>query len=123
MLDDITELLVDAIPPLMKDEPAGKAQVKQIFTVTQKGLGKVMIAGCMVTEGKLLAAHRFRVLRDGESAPIFVSKPGGATLQHHKDQVAEIKQGFECGIGIGFDDLQEGDVLECFQQIAVKQAL
>ena len=49
----MTELLVDAIPPLIKDEPAGQALVKQLFTITKKGVGKVKIAGCVVTEGKV----------------------------------------------------------------------
>ena len=164
MLDDITELLEDAIPPLIKvqptlsqpkstqanptcnptprpppprplrqqDEPTGTAQVKQLFTITKKGVGKVKIAGCVVTEGKLLIQpnHLFRVLREVEEEDgatstkiIHQSRPGRATLQYYQDEVNEVNYGSDCGVGVGYDDLQEGDVVECFERVSVKQRL
>ena len=62
-----------------------------------------------------------RVIREGEV--IYESKAGTATLRHFKDIVPEVRHGTECGVGVGFDDVQPGDILECFDTVSVKQSL
>jgi len=81
--------------------------VRQLFKVPKVGT----IAGCYVTDGTLKRSAEVRLLRD--NVVIYTGKVG--SLRRFKDDVSEVKQGFECGIGIAnFNDLKEGDVIEFF---------
>ena len=85
----------------------GQAQVRQIFRVPKIGT----IAGCYVTDGRVSRNSEVRLLRD--NVVIFTGKVG--SLRRFKEDVSEVKQGFECGIGIAnFNDLKESDIIEFF---------
>ncbi len=68
----------------------------------------------------MVGASSYRVLRNGEEV---YKQYDGASLQHFQDEVAEIKHGNECGIGLNFKDIQTGDVIECYTRREVKQEL
>lgn len=107
LIEDIEKALKGLLEPEKKEVTVGKARVLAIFSVSRLG----NIAGCRVMEGELRRNARIRVLRNGQE--LFEGEV--ASLKHHQDDVREIRQGFECGIGLkGFDDFEEGDVLECF---------
>ncbi len=92
----------------MKKEVArGKAEVRETFKVPKIGT----IGGCMVTEGVIPRTASARLVRDGRV--IYEGKIG--SLRRFKDDVSEVKSGFECGIGIaGYPDIKVGDVIEAF---------
>jgi len=97
--------------PVYKEEILGTAEVRAIFKLTRG-----VIAGCMVTSGKITRNADIRVLRKGKE----VWKGKIESLKRVKDDVREVAQGFECGILLdGFTDFQEGDVLEASQQVEV----
>ncbi len=88
-------------------KPVGKAVVLQVFSLS-KGNN---IAGCRVTEGEIRRNGKIRVTRGKD----IVYEGEVASLKHEKEDVREIRQGFECGIGLkNFNDVQVGDVVECF---------
>jgi len=103
------------LPPTLVEKHHGKAEVRQVFKV--KG---VAVAGCYVTEGKIVRAAKVRLLRDGIVA--FDGKV--SSLKRFKDDVRDVAEGFECGIGLdGFNDLKEKDMLECYEVEEIKQRL
>jgi translation initiation factor IF-2 len=90
-----------------REAARGKAEVRATFKVPKAGT----IAGCMVTEGTIPRAALVRLIRD--SRVIYEGKIG--SLRRLKDDASEVKQGFECGIGIaGYQDIKVGDVIEAF---------
>ena len=95
------------MPLRKKATTIGQAQVRATFRIPRMGT----IAGCYVTEGVLRRNAKVRVVR-GQKA-IFEGEM--ASLKHHTEDMREVRQGFECGVGVkGFNDFEEGDVLECF---------
>ena len=95
--------------------PNGKAEVRQIFKV--KG---VAVAGCYVTEGKIVRSAKMRLLRDG--AVVWEGKV--ASLKRFKDDVRDVAEGFECGISLdGYNDLKEKDILDSYDVDEIKQRL
>ena len=112
LLDDIKQAMVGMLEPTYKENVLGQAEVRELFKVPKIGI----IAGCYVTDGKVTRAAEVRLLRD--SVVIHTGKVG--SLRRFKDDVAEVKNGYECGIGIaGYNDLKEGDVIEFFEMEAV----
>jgi len=112
MLDDIKQAMVGMLEPTFKENVLGQAEVRQLFKVPKLGV----IAGCYVTDGKVTRGAEVRLLRD--NVVIHTGKVG--SLRRFKDDVSEIKQGYECGIGIaGYNDLKESDVIEFFEMVAV----
>lgn len=107
LTEDVEKALKGMLEPEEKETVIGKAEVRAIFKASK--LGK--IAGCRVVEGEVRRNALVRVLRNGEeihSGPI-------ASLKHEKDDVREVREGFECGINLKeFNDIQEGDILEAF---------
>lgn len=111
LIDEIRKMVKGQREPVYKEEILGTAEVRAIFK-----LSRGVIAGCMVTSGKVTRSADIRVLRKGKE--IWKGKIGG--LKRLKDDVREVTQGFECGILLdGFTDFQEGDVLEASQQVEV----
>ena len=103
------------LDPLMKDVVTGQAEVRKIFELSKGG----NVAGCAVTSGKLLRG-KMRVVRKGDLVYEGISH----TLKRFKDEVNEVRSGMECGIRLdGFDDFQEGDIIECYTQEKVAQSL
>ena len=114
LTEDIEKALVGMLTPDIVEEITGGAEVRQLFKASKIGT----IAGCMVTSGTLVRGSRSRVIRDG----IIVADTQIDTIRHLKDEVREIKEGFECGIVLkGFSDLIEGDVIEAYASKSVER--
>ncbi len=106
LVEDVEKALSGMLEPVIEEVVIGHARVQAVFKVKH---GKV--AGCIVTDGIIRRNANVRVLRDGNE--IFTGKL--SSLKRFKDDVPEVRQGFECGIGVeGFGDFQEGDILESF---------
>ncbi len=108
LLDDLAALMTGLLPPKQIETVSGHAEVRALFHVPRRGT----IAGCFVPEGIIRRSDRMRVIRDG--LPIYAGPI--ESLRHFKDDVREVRQGFECGIKVAmFDDYKVGDVLESFK--------
>ncbi|MFZ2448847.1 MAG: translation initiation factor IF-2 [Syntrophobacteraceae bacterium] len=114
LLDDIKAAIVGMLKPIYKENVIGRAEVRQTFHVPKIG----MIAGCSVLDGRVERNFKIRVLR--ESVIIFDGKI--SSLRRFKEDVKEVKSGFECGIGIeNFNDVKMGDILEVYEIQEIKQ--
>ncbi|MGB8274156.1 MAG: translation initiation factor IF-2, partial [Alphaproteobacteria bacterium] len=108
LIDDMKALLSGMLAPTIKERPLGTAEVREVFAITKVG----KVAGCKVTEGLIRRGAKVRLLRD--SVVIFQGTIG--TLRRFKDEVKEVKEGFECGLAIeNYQDVQAGDVIECYE--------
>ena len=106
-LDDIQKALLGLLGPVMKERSLGRAEIRQLFTVSKVGT----IAGCMVTDGMIRRNSEVRLLRD--LVPIYKGKL--ASLKRGKDDAKEVAQGYECGILIdGYNDVKVGDIIESY---------
>ncbi len=108
--EEIEKAMAGLLDPTFKEVRMGAAQVRDIFKVPKAGT----IAGCMVSEGRITRQGdaQVRLFRDG--AIVWEGKL--ASLRRFKDDVSEVKTGFECGIGLaGYNDIKVGDVIEVFQ--------
>jgi translation initiation factor IF-2 len=110
LLDEIEQLLVGQLAPDEQEVVLGTAEVRAVFRVPRAG----SVAGCYVTEGVVQRGARARLLRDG----VVIYNGSIDSLRRFKDDVREVATGFECGIGLDFDEIAEGDVIECFQMVA-----
>jgi translation initiation factor IF-2 len=116
VLDDVKKAMEGLLEPLYKEEYLGRAEVRQVFPVSKVG----NVAGCKVVDGKILNSGQVRLLRDN----VIVYEGKLSSLKRFKDDAKEVLQGFECGMGIeGFNDIKEGDVIECFRMEAIKQKI
>jgi translation initiation factor IF-2 len=107
LIDDIKKAMLGLLEPTFRELVLGQAQVRQLFRVPKVGT----VAGCYVSDGRVARSSEVRLLRD--NVVIHTGKIG--SLKRFKDDVSEVKQGYECGIGIaGYNDLKEGDVIESF---------
>jgi translation initiation factor IF-2 len=108
LTEDVEKALKGMLAPEFKENILGQATVLAIFHVSKLG----NIAGCKVTQGEIRRNGRVRVLRNGEK----IHESEIASLKREKEDVREVRTGFECGIGVkGFSDYTVGDVLECFE--------
>jgi len=115
LIDEVKAAMLGMLDPIVKESVTGQAEVRQLFKVPKLG----MIAGCYVTEGKVARAAEVRLIRD--NVVIFTGKVG--SLRRFKDDVSEVKNGTECGIGIAnYNDVKTGDIIEFFitERIAAK---
>ena len=115
VVNDLKQAMIGLLEPTTKEIVLGQAEVRQLFRVPKAGV----IAGCMVTDGSIKRTAEVRLIRD--NVVIYTGKVG--SLRRFKDDVSEVKSGFECGIGIAnFNDLKEGDVIEFFtvEKVAVE---
>ena len=107
LLDDIQAALKGMLAPKYREVMTGKCDVLQTFKIT--GVG--MVAGCYVTEGKLVRSGKLRIYRDD----VMIVEGAVRQLKRFKDDVKEVSGGFECGVSIeGFDGIKVGDVIECY---------
>ena len=107
MTEDIEKALNGMLEPEVKEKVIGRAQVLQVFTASKFG----KVAGCKVTEGELRRNAKVRLYRGTDI--VFEGDMG--SLRHEKDDVKEVKQGYECGVGFkSFNDIQVGDQLICY---------
>lgn len=115
-LDDIKSAMVGMLDKVKKEIVTGEVEVKQVFKISKVGT----IAGCLVTEGKVHAKDKARVVRDG----IVIRTANINELKRYKDDVKEVVTGLECGLSlVNFNDIQVGDIIETFTEIEVEQKL
>jgi translation initiation factor IF-2 len=115
LLDQIKEAMAGLLDPEHRETIIGHAEVKQVFQ-----LSRGIVAGCLVTDGRVSRAARARVLRKRQ--PVYDG--GLSTLRRFQDDVKEVRSGLECGIKLGdFSEYQVGDIIECYQLEAVPQKL
>ena len=115
-IDDVRSAMEGMLDKVTKEVVTGEVEVKQVYKISKVGT----VAGAMVTEGKVHRSDKARVVRDG----IVVHTAAINALKRYKDDVKEVATGFECGISlVNFNDIQEGDIIETFTEIEVKQTL
>jgi translation initiation factor IF-2 len=106
--DDIEKLVKGKIAPKEREKFLGYAEVRKVFTITKTG----KVAGCMVTDGLVKRGAGVRVLREN----VVIHTGELSQLKRFKDDVREVARGYECGLSFAnFHDLQEGDVVECYE--------
>ncbi|CAN5894075.1 hypothetical protein BH23ACT2_BH23ACT2_03250 [soil metagenome] len=109
LLEDIEAAMIGMLAPEVEEVVTGEAEVREIFRVPRIGA----IAGCYVTNGQITRGSRVRFLREGT----IIWKGAIASLRRFKDDVREVRSGFECGIGLtDFQDLKSGDVIETYDE-------
>ena len=114
--EDIQQLMVGLLEPTYKENFIGNAQIREVFRITKVG----NVAGCMVTEGMVKRGAKVRLLRDN----VVIHEGSLKTLKRFKDEVREIKEGYECGMAFeNYDNIQVGDTIECFEMQEVARAL
>ncbi|MDS1029076.1 translation initiation factor IF-2 [Bacillota bacterium LX-D] len=115
-IDNVKAALSGLLDPEWKENVIGRAEVRQIFKVPKVGT----VAGSYVTDGKITNKSKIRVIRDG----IVIHEGEIESLRRFKDDVKEVSQGFECGLGLQrFNDIKEGDVFEAYVMEEVKREL
>ena len=108
ILDDIRNLLSGLMAPIESEVFLGYAKIKKVFKITKVG----KIAGCEITEGVVKRNIKVRLLRDN----VVIHEGDLATLKHHQKEVDEVKEGTECGMSlVNYEDIKEGDLIECFE--------
>ena len=116
LIDEIVMLMEGMLAPTIKEETLGQAEVRNVFNLSKFG----MVAGSFVLSGKIVRSGQVRVLRQGRV--VYTGNISG--LKRFKDDAREVAQGYECGISIeNFNDIKEGDILECFKQTEVATKL
>src|SRR6266478_3284714 len=116
LIDDMRGALSGLLAPTLRERFLGNASIRDVFNITKVG----KVAGCMVTEGAVRRGARVRLLRDN----VVVHEGSLKTLKRFKDEVREVNQGYECGMAFeNYQDIQAGDVIECFEVEEVARAL
>ncbi|MEL0255344.1 MAG: EF-Tu/IF-2/RF-3 family GTPase, partial [Burkholderiaceae bacterium] len=116
LIDEIKSAMSGLLSPDKQEEFIGYAEIREVFSVSK--LGKV--AGCFVTEGIIRRGCSVRLLRDN----IVIHEGSLKTLKRFKDEVREVKDGMECGMAFeNYSDIQQGDVIECFEVTEVARSL
>jgi translation initiation factor IF-2 len=115
-INEVRDAMEGMLAPEVEEIIVGNAEIREVFRISKVGT----IAGCMVTDGFIKRANPIRLIRDG----IVVYAGKLHSLKRFKDDVSEVKSGFDCGIGIdGFNDMKEGDVIESYENREVKRTL
>jgi translation initiation factor IF-2 len=116
LVDDVKKAMGGLLQPTRVEKQTARAEVRNVFTVPKIGA----IAGCAIVDGKITRSDQVRLVRDG--IVVYTGKIG--SLKRFKDDVREVAQGFECGIGIeNFNDVKVGDVIEGFIVEEIARAL
>jgi translation initiation factor IF-2 len=115
-INDVKDAMEGMLSPEMKEEITGNAEIRETFKISKVGT----IAGCMVTSGKIYRNSGIRLIREG----VVVYTGELASLKRFKDDVKEVSKGYDCGMQIkNYNDIREGDIIEAFQEVAVKKKL
>jgi translation initiation factor IF-2 len=115
-INDLKDAMEGMLSPVFKEEITGSAEIRETFKISKIGT----IAGCMVTDGKIYRNSGIRLIREG----VVIYTGELASLKRFKDDVKEVSKGYDCGMQIkNYNDIFEGDVLEAFQEVAVKKKL
>ena len=115
-IEEIKDAMEGMLAPKFEEKITGTVEIREIFKISKVGT----IAGCMVQEGKIYRTSDIRVIRDG--IVVYTGKLG--SLKRFKDDVKEVAKGYECGLNIDkFNDIKEGDIVEAYEQVEVKQKI
>jgi len=115
-VDDVKAALTGMLAPERKENTLGTVEVREIFRISKVGT----VAGCFVSDGLVRRNARVRVLRDS----VVIHEGEFDSLKRFKDDVREVKSGFECGLSLkGYNDLKAGDQLEVFEVVEVARTL
>jgi translation initiation factor IF-2 len=116
IIDDVKALMGGMLSPISQEEFLGRATVRQIFKISKVGT----IAGCYVSEGIVKRGAKVRILRDD----VVIHEGPLKSLKRIKDEVKEVKNNLECGMAFeNYNDLREGDIIECSEVKSVARAL
>jgi translation initiation factor IF-2 len=120
-INEVKKAMEGMLAPEFEETIVGNVEIREVFKISKVG----NIAGCFVTDGYIKRNSKVRVIREG--IVVFGGNEGGAeiaALKRFKDDVSEVKQGFECGMNLkGFNDIQVGDIIEVFEVKEVKRTL
>ncbi|MCM8568774.1 translation initiation factor IF-2 [Gramella jeungdoensis] len=115
-INDLKDAMEGMLSPELKEEITGTAEIRETFKISKIGT----IAGCMVTSGTIYRNAGVRLIRDG----VVIYTGELASLKRFKDDVKEVKKGYDCGMQIkNYNDIKEGDVIEAFREVEVKKTL
>ncbi len=114
--DDIKKAIEGLLEPTEEEKLVGTAEVKQVFRISKVGV----VAGCYVKSGKVIVKAIAKLVRDGTE----IYKGRIESLRRFKEDVKEVKEGYECGIKLeGYSDIKENDIIECYEIVKIKQTL
>ncbi len=115
-IEEVKDAMEGMLAPELKEEVTGTAEVLQTYRISKVGT----VAGCIVREGRIKRSCKVRLIREG-----IVRYTGDlGSLKRFKDDVKEVVSGYDCGLNIaGYNDIHEGDIIECFEEVEVKKTL
>ncbi|MBT8222857.1 MAG: translation initiation factor IF-2 [Eudoraea sp.] len=115
-INDLKDAMEGMLSPELKEEITGTAEIRETFKISKVGT----IAGCMVTSGKIFRNSQIRLIRDG----VVIFTGTLTSLKRFKDDVKEVAKGYDCGLQVkNYNDIKIGDIVEAFQEVAVKKTL
>lgn len=115
-IEEIKSAIEGLLAPTIEEKILGNAQIREVFKITKVGA----VAGCMVTDGKLLRNAKIRLIRDG----VVIYSGELSSLKRFKDDVKEVASGYDCGLTIhNYNDLKVGDYIEAYEEVEVKRTL
>ncbi len=115
-IDEVKEAMEGMLSPEIQEQVIGNVEIREVFKISKVGT----IAGCMVLTGKVTRQSKIRLLRDG----IVKFEGELESLKRFKDDVKEVTKGYECGLNLkGYNDIEVGDILEVYEEVAVKKKL
>ena len=115
-INDLKDAMEGMLSPEMKEEVSGNVEIREVYKISKVG----NIAGCMVMSGKIFRDSKIRIIREG----IVVHDGFLTSLKRFKDDVKEVAKGYDCGLQLkNYNDIEEGDVIEAYKEVAVKKKL
>jgi len=116
LVDDVKAAMSGLLAPTLREVFLGNATIKEVFNITKVG----KVAGCLVTDGKLERGGKVRLIRDN----VVIHEGTLSILKRFKDDVKEVPAGQECGASFAnYQDIRQGDVIECFNIETIKRSL
>ena len=116
LIDDVKNLLSGLLKPDISENITGNVEIREVFNISKVG----NIAGCMVKDGFISRKSQIRILRDN----IVIHKGQISSLKRFKEEVSEVKSGFECGVMLdNYSDIKVGDIIETFQEVSTSRKL
>jgi translation initiation factor IF-2 len=114
-IDEIEKALRGMLKPIYEENQLGRAEIRAIFRSSKVGI----IAGCMISSGVVRRNAKARLLRDNI---VVTENLSIHSLRREKDDVTEVREGFECGLTLGYSDIKEGDIIESFELVEKARA-
>jgi translation initiation factor IF-2 len=116
VIDDIKAMMSGMLSPTLKENFLGNIEIREVYSISKVG----KVAGCMVIEGMAKRGAKMRLLRDN----VVIHEGDLSSLKRFKDEVKEVKEGTECGLALAtYQDIQVGDVIECFEIEEIARAI